>query len=128
MIAIGIGANSRAAQNDIIAGIDDIRREANGADVVATFDGAPFAHLVQAAASRRALEYHPLPLETLRQRNADCVTRSDRTLDLFNVASIAEASALAAAGPGSQLIVARRTIGNATVAAAKSADAKERTP
>jgi len=128
MIAIGIGANSRATQDDIVAGIDDIRREANGADVVAAFDGAPFAHLVQAAASHRVLEYRPLPLEALRQRNADCVTRSDRTLDLFNVASIAEASALAAAGPGSQLIVARLIIGNATVAAAKSADAKERTP
>lgn len=128
MIAIGVGANSQAAQNDIVDGIDAIRRETNGADVVATFDGAAFAHLVQAAASRRALAYHALPLEALRQRNADCVTRSDRTLDLFGVASIAEASALAAAGPGSQLIVARLIIGNATVAAAKSADAKEVLP
>lgn len=125
MIAIGIGANSQAAQDDIVDGIDKIRREAISAEVVATFDGAAFAHLVQAAASRRALEYRELPLKALRQRNADCVTRSDRSLDLFGVASIAEASALAAAGPGSQLIVARLIIGSTTVAAAKSADAKE---
>jgi cobalt-precorrin 5A hydrolase len=125
VIAIGIGANSHATQNDIVDGIDEIRRKANGADIVATFDGAPFAHWMQIAASRRSLDYQALPLEALRQRNADCLTRSDRTLGRFGVASIAEASALVAAGPGSQLIISRRTIGNMTVAAAKSADTKE---
>jgi cobalt-precorrin 5A hydrolase len=125
MIAIGIGANSQVTQNDIVGGIDDIRRKANGADIVATFDGARFAPLVKAAASHRILDYRALPLDALRRRNADCRTRSDRTFDRFGVASIAEASALAAAGPGSQLIVTRIIIGNTAVAAAKSADAKE---
>jgi cobalt-precorrin 5A hydrolase len=128
VIAIGIGANSQASQDDVLAAIDGIRREADGADIVATFDGAAFAHLVQAAAPHRSLEYQALPLEALRQRNADCMTHSDRTLDLFGIASIAETSALAAAGPASQLILARRIIGNTTVAAAKSADAKEVLP
>lgn len=124
MIAIGIGANSRAHRDDFAVAIADIRRETNG-DVVATFDEAGFVNFLKAAASRQGIAYRPLAREALRQRNGDCLTRSRRTLDLFGIASVAEAAALAAAGPGSHLVVPRRIIGNITVAAAKSADAKE---
>jgi cobalt-precorrin 5A hydrolase len=124
MIAIGIGANSRAQRDDFAAAIADIRRETNG-DVVATFDEAPFANFVKAAAAHQSVAYRPLTLEALRERNDDCLTRSERTLNLFGVASMAEAAALAAAGPGSHLVMPRRIVGNVTVAAAKSADAKE---
>ena len=79
---------------------------------------------MKAAAIRHSVAYRPLP-RGAPPRNDDCLTRSERTLDLFGVASVAEAAALAAAGPGSQLIVPRLIIGNATVAAARSADAKE---
>ena len=125
MIAIGIGANSRAHGDDFAAVIAVIRRETNGSDVVATFDEAVFANFVEAAASHQSVAYRPLTLEALRERNGDCLTRSERTLDRFGVTSMAEAAALAAAGPGSHLVVPRRIIGNITVAAAKSADAKE---
>jgi cobalt-precorrin 5A hydrolase len=125
MIAIGIGANSRARGDDFVTVIADVRRETGG-DIVATVDKAPFENFVKSAASRQAVAYRPLALEALRQRNDDCVTRSERTLDLFGIASVAEAAALAAAGPGSHLVVPRRIVGNITVAAAKSADAKER--
>ena len=122
MIAIGVGGNSRAHESDLVAAIADVRREADGGDIVATFASAIFATHVKAAAARQSLAYKPLPLDDLRARSDDCLTRSERTLKLFGVASVAEASALAAAGPGSHLIVRRRLVGNVTVAAAQSSD------
>jgi cobalt-precorrin 5A hydrolase len=124
MIAIGIGANSKAQAHDFAATLASICGEIGG-DVVATVENAPFIELLAEAASRRSIVCRALPLAELRKRNSDCRTSSKRTLDLFGVASIAEASALAAAGPRSLLLVSRRIIGNITVAAAKSADAKE---
>lgn len=133
MIAIGVGANSRAHRDDFIAAIADARREAeagDAGDVVATFDAAIFAPFVKAAAARQELSYHPIKLEALRARSDDCLTRSARTLALFGIASVAEAAALAAAGPGSRIVVPRRIVGNITVAVARSADADgtERSP
>jgi len=124
MIAIGIGANSKAQAEDFTAVIAGIRAEAGG-DVVVTLENAPFRAALEAAASRQSLACRELPLAELRKRNDDCRTRSERSLDLFGIMSIAEASALAAAGPCSKLISPRRIIGNITVAAAKSADTKD---
>ena len=126
MIAIGIGANSRAHKDDFADVIAAIRGEIKGGDIVATFGDAVFATFVKAAAtaaSRSPTE--PLKLEALRDRSDDCLTRSERTLERFGVASVAEAAALAAAGPGSHLVVPRRIIGNVTVAAARSAEGLE---
>jgi cobalt-precorrin 5A hydrolase len=89
--------------------------------VVATLEDAAFASFVKVAASRHSIVYKPLALEALRNRSGDCETRSERTLSRFGIASVAEAAALAAAGPGSNLIVLRRIFGNVTVAAAQSA-------
>ncbi len=123
MIAIGVGTNSRAHKDDFITAIADARREAEAGDVVATFDAAIFAPFVKAAAEHQSLAYRPIKLEALRARSDDCLTRSARTLALFGIASVAEAAALAAAGPGSRIVVPRRIIGNITVAVARSADA-----
>jgi cobalt-precorrin 5A hydrolase len=125
MIAIGIGANSRAGIEDFCAAIAEARRAAEGGDVVATIKDAVFAPLVQTAASRCSIVYKPLALEALRDRSGDCQTRSERTLGRFGISSVAEAAALAAAGPGSNLIVPRRIFGNVTVAAARSAGSLE---
>lgn len=126
MIAIGIGANSRAGQADISAAIDDMQREANGCDVVAMLGSAAFSGLVEAVVKSRGQAFRAIDLEEMRVRSKDCVTQSARTLDLFGVASVAEAAALVAAGPGSQLVAPRRVAGNVTVAAARSADARGR--
>jgi len=125
MIAIGIGANSRARRDDFIAVIASTVSEIDGCDVVATLEGTSFSSGLKDAASFHGLEFRPLAIAALRQRNGDCITRSDLTLDLLGIASVAEASALAAAGPGSQLLTPRHTIGHVTVATARSADAKE---
>ena len=124
MIAIGIGANSKAKTEDFVAALASFSSEAGG-DVVATLEDAPFVGLLKAAASIGSMTYRELPVAELRKRNDDCLTRSERSLDLFGVMSIAEASALAAAGPRSRLVAPRRIIGNITVAAATSADMKE---
>jgi len=125
MIAIGIGANSRAHKHDFAGAIIEARGEAGGGDVVATFGDAAFAVYVRAAAHQQSLAYRSLSLEMLRERSDDCLTRSRRTLALFGVASVAEASALATAGHGSHLILPRRIIGNITIAAARSPIAKD---
>lgn len=126
MIAIGIGANSRAEQRDFVAALNDARQDAGGGDVVATFEAAVFAPHVREAARQVSLAYRAVTLDSMRARNGECLTRSEKTLSLFGVASIAEAAALAGAGPGSRLIAPRRTIGNITIAAAQSVDERER--
>jgi cobalt-precorrin 5A hydrolase len=125
MIAIGIGANSRAEQRDFAAALNDARQCAGGADVVATSEAAAFAPHVREAAQQASLAYRAVTIDSMRARNGDCLTRSERSLSLFGVASIAEAAALAGAGPGSRLIAPRRTVGNVTIAAAQSEDERE---
>ena len=120
MIAIGMGANSSAHPDDFFAALDAACREAGGCDEVATLATATFAAHVQAAAARGAISFRPVMLIGLRERSADCVTRSERSLSLFGVTSIAESAALVSAGAGSRLIMPRRVMGNITVAAAQS--------
>lgn len=126
VIAIGIGANSRAHSRDFAAALDEARREAGGGHAVATFEAAIFANYVRVAARAARLPFRPIPLEAMRERSKDCLTRSERTLSLFGVASVAEAAALAGAGEGSHLIMPRRIVGNITIAAAQSADESEK--
>lgn len=125
MIAIGIGANSKARESDFESALAVLFGE-TGADVVATLEDAPFTVILKTAASRQSIAYCEFSLLELHRRNGDCRTRSERSLARFGVASIAEASALAAAGPRSELLAPRRIIGNITVAVAKSADTEER--
>nr|WP_245280144.1 cobalamin biosynthesis protein [Hyphomicrobium sp. 99] len=116
-----MGANSSAHPDDFFAALEAARRDAGGCDEVATLATATFAARVQAAASKASVSYRPLMLIALRERSGDCVTRSERSLSMFGVTSIAEAAALVSAGPGSRLVMPRRVIGNITVAAAESA-------
>jgi cobalt-precorrin 5A hydrolase len=126
MIVVGIGANNSAQEQDFIAALDKAMRGAAGCDAVATFEAAQFANYVKIAAERASLSFRPVALDALRERSGDCLTRSERTLGLFGVASIAEAAALAGAGRGSRLTMPRRTVGNITIAAAQSADSQGR--
>lgn len=122
MIAIGIGASSKASRRAFSEAIAQARSEAGGGDLIAAIETALFANDLRDAAGEESLTYLPVTVEAMRNRNDECVTRSERSLSLFGVASVAEAAALAGAGPGSRLIMARRAIGHITVAAARSAD------
>ena len=73
------------------------------------------------AADRLDLSLTYLTREALRDRAGDIQTKSARAESLFGVPSVAEAAALAGAGPGSVLIVARIAEGGATCAIAGTA-------
>jgi cobalt-precorrin 5A hydrolase len=73
------------------------------------------------AASRLGLQLGFLPREALAARGDEAKTRSSRVQTLFGVPSVAEAAALAGAGPGSTLIVARIANRGATCAIAQAA-------
>jgi cobalt-precorrin 5A hydrolase len=73
------------------------------------------------AADRLELSLTYLTREALHDRAGDIQTRSERVESLFGVPSVAEAAALAGAGPGSVLIVARIAEGGATCAIAGTA-------
>ncbi len=126
MIAIGIGASSKASRRDFLEAIAKAQSEAGGGDLIAAIETALFANDLRDAAGEASLPYLPVTLEAMRGRGGECVTRSERSMSLFGVASVAEAVALAGAGAGSRLIMARRAIGHVTVAAARSADDGER--
>jgi len=119
MIAIGIGANSKACADDFAAVLADICRETH-CDAVATLEGVSFYEVLRTAASPHSLRCREIPPAELRGRNQDCQTSSKRTMDQFGIQSIAETSALVAAGAGSHLLIPRRTIGNITLAVATS--------
>ena len=67
-----------------------------------------------------------VPPDRLRAAGERTTTHSDRVVALFQVPSVAEASALAAAGAASKLLVARRVAGGATCALAEGEPAAAR--
>lgn len=73
------------------------------------------------AAGRLGLELTYLSREALKAREAEARTRSARAESLFGIASVAEAAALAGAGPGSVLVVPRIAADGATCAVARAA-------
>ncbi len=123
MIAIGIGARGSVTADDIAAAIAQAERQAGqSANVIATLEDAAFLDSIGHATELSAVPLKLLTLEELQARSAECQTTSERALSLFDVTSIAEAAALAAAGPGSKLIVPRLICGHVTAAAAISHD------
>ena len=70
------------------------------------------------AAGRLGLELTYLSRDALKARAEDVRTRSHRAESLFGVPSVAEAAALAGAGPASVLIVPRIAANGATCAIA----------
>jgi cobalt-precorrin 5A hydrolase len=71
----------------------------------------------------RGLKLVMVPQRDLEAADARIITRSERVLALTGVPSVAEAAALAAAGPASRLVGPRVAIGPATCALAVSGDA-----
>lgn len=77
---------------------------------------------IRAAAARFGLAPHPVPAAALEARDAEIVTRSARIEQLRGVGSLAEATALAGAGPQSRLALPRITSAGATCALAVRCD------
>jgi cobalt-precorrin 5A hydrolase len=126
MIIAGIGCRVNAPAADVLAAIE-AALEAAGLDAEALGFIATAAEkggepgIVQAAATlgRPVVLIPPAELRAAGKRT---VTHSERVVALFDVPSVAEAAALAAAGPDGILLVPRRVAGAATCALAAEQD------
>lgn len=76
---------------------------------------------LQMVADRLRCPIIGIPDEALQGFEAGCATRSTRISALYGVGSVAEAAALAAAGPGGTLILPRIATARVTCALARSA-------
>ena len=117
MIVAGLGFRKDA-------GIDSLRdalRAAGGhvVQALATAEDKAEAPVIQALAAERNLPLHAIPLATLK--NQLTLSQSARVQARYGTGSLAEAAALAAAGPGARLLGPRVTSqdGKATAALAE---------
>jgi cobalt-precorrin 5A hydrolase len=74
---------------------------------------------IVAAAAARGIPLVLVAQNALEAADRSTLTRSARSMDMFNVHSVAEAAALAAAGPGARLLAARVAVGPVTCALAE---------
>jgi len=124
MIVAGIGCRRGAAAVDIEAAILAALARAGirAADLnaIATSTAKETEAGIATAASTFGVRIMPIAEAALKAAGARVATRSDRVLALTGVPSLAEAAALAAAGPSSHLIASRLVVGAATCALASS--------
>ena len=127
MIAAGIGCRRGAAASEIEAAIRAALARANIAadalDVIATIEGKSAETGIREAAEKLGVAVVIVPQRELAAAADRIETRSGRVLALTGVGSVAEAAALAAAGPSAKLISARVATGSATCALAASGPA-----
>ncbi|RDJ25135.1 precorrin methylase [Bosea caraganae] len=125
-VVAGIGLRPGTSEADILACLDGALAAANiSAETVRRF--ATLASRLRepgivAAAQARNAELVAIPDEALKGFEASCATRSTRIAALYGVGSVAEAAALAAAGPGAELIQPRIATARVTCALARSAE------
>lgn len=124
MIVAGIGCRRGAAAADIEAAIQAALAHAGitTADVGAIATGKAKAAEagIAATAAKLGIEVLLIADDALKAAGVRVATRSDRVLAITGVPSLAEAAALAAAGPTSRLIASRLVVGAATCALANS--------
>jgi cobalt-precorrin 5A hydrolase len=125
MIAAGVGCRCGASAPDIEAAIRAALARANIAadalDVIATIEAKRTEPGILAAAETFGVSVVIVAEHELALAGDRVETHSDRVLTLTGVGSVAEAAALAAAGPSARLITPRLAIGAATCAIAASA-------
>ncbi|WOJ91019.1 cobalamin biosynthesis protein [Methylocapsa polymorpha] len=121
MIAIGLGCRKGCTGEAIAALVRSALADACCSDAPATL----FTHAdkrnepgLAAAAQELRMPLVFLEAEILQQASGRAATRSERVLRLFGLPSIAEAAALAGAGPASILLLPRISEGGASCAIA----------
>ncbi|MBL8570554.1 MAG: cobalamin biosynthesis protein [Phreatobacter sp.] len=125
MIAAGIGLRPGTDEKDIRACLDlalarlDLAMDSIGCLATAA------ARAAEPGLTRLAMALGvpvvAIPDEALRGEDAGCATRSTRVVALYGVGSVAEAAALAAAGPRANLVLPRISLGRVTCALARGA-------
>ena len=127
MIAAGIGCRRGTSAPDIEAAIRAALARANitpaALDVIATIEAKSAEAGIRTAAEKLGVSVVIVPASDLTLAGGRVETRSERALALAGVGSVAEAAALAAAGPSAKLISPRLVMGSATCALAASAPA-----
>ena len=127
MIVAGIGCRRGTAAADIEAAIRTALARAGipaadlGAIATGSAKGAEAG--ITAAAGKLGIGLMLISDAELKTAGTRVTTRSDRVFALTGVPSLAEAAALAAAGPSSRLIAFRLVVGAATCALASSGTA-----
>ncbi|MCO5090629.1 cobalamin biosynthesis protein [Bosea sp. (in: a-proteobacteria)] len=123
-LVAGIGIRPGTGAADILACLDAALAGAGIAGeatpLFATLASRAGEAGIVAAAAARAAGIVAVPDEALKGFEAACATRSTRIAALYGVGSVAEAAALAAAGPGGRLLQPRIASGRVTCALARS--------
>ena len=124
MIVAGVGCRRGARASDIEAAIRAALARADIAadalDGIATLAAKSAELGIEAAAKKLGVAVVLVPKADLQAAEPRTATRSERVRRLAGVSSVAEAAALAAAGPSARLIAPRLVIGSATCALATS--------
>jgi cobalt-precorrin 5A hydrolase len=124
MIVAGVGCRRGASAPDIEAAIraalDRAGVASDALDCIATTAAKNGEAGIAAAAAKLGVAVVLVPDAELQAAGSRTATRSERVLALTGVPSVAEAAALAAAGPSARLISARLVMGSATCAVAAS--------
>ena len=127
MITAGIGLRPGTAAAEIEACLDQTLAVAGLARSaltrLATLASRRDEPGLFALAQAHDLTLVAIPDEALAGFEAACATRSSRIAGLYGVGSVAEAAALAAAGPGAVLVQPRIATSRVTCALARGAEA-----
>ena len=123
LLAVGIGCRAGVSAEAIAELVDktlaDIGEETTPVALFTVVDKQGEVGIAEAAARLGFALVH-LPRAALAAVADRVETRSERVVELFGVPSVAEAAALAGAGPDARLLVPRRAERGATVAVAVS--------
>ena len=127
MIVAGIGARKNVTAGEVLAVLDaalathDLPRTAISA--LASSSAKSAEPGIAEAATRLGITCQRLSDELLRAADCDTATRSDASIAATGLASLSEAAALAAAGPGGSLLGPRVALGPVTCALARTGGA-----
>jgi len=124
MIVAGIGSRKGVAAEEVIALIERALVEANveraSLSAVVTAEAKAEERGIIAAAEALNVPFQAISHDRMHAAQ-NSVTRSLQSERLFGVSSVSETSALAAAGEGSTLVLARIVSASATCALARAA-------
>jgi cobalt-precorrin 5A hydrolase len=122
MIVAGIGCRAGTPAHDIEAALSaalvEARLDSKVLGIIATSQAKADEPGIAAAVLARGARLVLVPQHELEAAGARVTTRSERVLAITGVPSLAEAAALAAAGPDARLLVPRVAVGPVTCALA----------
>ena len=118
MIVAGIGCRSGVTTEQVEAALEAALRQTATLTLIAVPAAKSGERAIVAAATARGVPLASITQTDLEAANARTLTRSKHALAAMNVHSVAEAAALAGAGPDSELLGARIVVGPVTCALA----------